>query len=452
MALVPSSKTLRETELVPLAKEIRRLADLVNNEKRDFSAEEKQAWEKVNADYETTRARCEALERASTIETALATSTDGSTGREDFNGKQRETGKVKPTEEDRALALQAWCRVQEGRNLKDKHKRAAKLCKVDPYKRHIDIKLPKNYRQTRSMAKAYLRQEEARALGVNINTAGGYLVPEGFVNNLEIALLQYGGILEVADVMRTTTGQDLPWPTVNDTTNKGSLITENTTVSELDTTFGMVVFHAFKYTSGMVQVPAELLEDSAFNLAMELGGLLGIRLGRIFADHFTFGTGASQPTGIQTQATLGITTASPTAIAADELYKLIHSIDPAYRKDPSFGLMCHDQILLVIKLLKDGAGRYLWQSGLANGAPDTIDGNRLTINQSMSNAAASTNITVLAGAFGKFKVRWVNQMRMRRLVERYADSDQEGFVGFMRADSNLLDAGTHPVKYLQQHV
>ena len=113
--------------------------------------------------------------------------------------------------------------------------------------------------------------------------------------------------------------------------------------------------------------------------------------------------------------------------------------------------MMHDQILLYIKKLKDGAGRYLWQSSLAGSRPDTIDGQPIQINQSMANAVTNNAFTIVYGASEKFKVRWVAQLRMRRLVERYADADQEGFVAFMRADSNLLDAGTHPLKMMQQH-
>jgi HK97 family phage major capsid protein len=63
-------------------------------------------------------------------------------------------------------------------------------------------------------------------------------------------------------------------------------------------------------------------------------------------------------------------------------------------------------------------------------------------------AIASGNKTVIYGALRKFKIRDVSAIRMRRLVERYADSDQEAFVMFMRSDANLVDAGTHPIKYL----
>jgi HK97 family phage major capsid protein len=108
----------------------------------------------------------------------------------------------------------------------------------------------------------------------------------------------------------------------------------------------------------------------------------------------------------------------------------------------------HDQILLKIKQLKDGFGRYLWQAGLAYGTPDTLDGDPIFINQSMDSTVASTKKTVAYGALKKYKIRDVSSIRLRRLVERYADADQEAFVLFARADGNLLDAGTHPIKYM----
>jgi HK97 family phage major capsid protein len=459
----PTSKSLREKELVPLAKEIRRMADLVNNEKRDFTAEERQKWEQLDKDYNSLRARIEVMERGEKVDADMAAPAGATDiGRQDLSGKRSKT-RPQVNEEDRALALQGWMRSQMGYELRKKHVAAIdrvnrtvkRRFRIQPNRRFLDIPLTKNYRhvrrQYRGSAMARRAEAEGRALAVNVNTAGGYTIPEGFVSNLEVALLQYGGVLEVADVMRTDSGQDLPWPTVNDTTNKGARLTENTTVGQQDVTMGQVIFHAYKYTSKLVLVPAELLEDSAFDLAEVLAELLGIRLGRVFADDFTVGIGgAGAPQGVVTGATVGVTAASSTAIAADELYTLKHSVDPAYRKDPSFGWMMHDQVLLYIKKLKDGLGRYLWQSSLAEGRPDTIDGDPLTINQSMASSVATGNTTVLAGAFSKFKVRWVNQMRLRRLVERYADSDQEGFVAFMRADARMLDAGTHPIKSLKQ--
>ncbi len=456
-----TAKALREKR-APLAAEIRRQADLVNAENRDFKAEERAAWEKVNKDYDDLTRQIQIAERADTVTQDQDRRATDPVGREDSDRrKRRKKGGggdgATVTEEHRALALQAWVRTQEGLGLKARHVEACRLVGLNPRKRDLPIRLDNDYDQVRDRCWTAAAMRAARALGreqrtlsAQIPGSGAYTIPTGFVNNLETALLAYAQLRGVCDVMRTEGGEDLPWPSANDTSNKGALLAENTAAAtNVDPTFAQsVVLHAYKYTSRIVLVPAELMEDSAFNLANWLGDVLGIRRGRIEADHFTTGTGSSQPTGIVTAATLGITAASSTAIAADELYALKHSVDPAYRTGASW--MFHDQVLLYIKKLKDGIGRYLWQSSLALGAPDTLDGDPITINQSMASSVATTNKTVLYGQMKKYKIRDVSTVRMRRLMERYADADQEGFVLFWRTDGNLLDAGTHPVKYLKQ--
>ena len=46
-------------------------------------------------------------------------------------------------------------------------------------------------------------------------------------------------------------------------------------------------------------------------------------------------------------------------------------------------------------------------------------------------------------------IRRVAGVQVLRLVERYADFNQTGFLAFQRWDGQLVDAGTHPIKYFQ---
>jgi HK97 family phage major capsid protein len=111
--------------------------------------------------------------------------------------------------------------------------------------------------------------------------------------------------------------------------------------------------------------------------------------------------------------------------------------------------MFHDNLLLYIRKLKDSQNRYLFQDAAA-GAPPTIWGSPLRDQPAHGFGVTTTQKTIVYGQLNKYKIRDVQTIRLRRLVERYADSDQEGFVAFMRSDGNLLDAGVAPVKYLVQ--
>lgn len=454
-----TAKELREKRGKSVA-DSRKILDAADAEKRELTKEEDERFEAFHVEQEKLKAQIDKIERQEKLEAEQRASIgDPKIGKEDASGKEEAAGNgdgaaAAVTEEHRALALQAWLRSGKGKELTKEQDAACKLVNLNPRVREFDMALGGDYRKVRAAlydsAMEYRRRAglESRAQSININTAGGYLIPEGFVYNLEQALLAFANMRSVATVFRTDSGNDLPWPTNNDTGNKGAIIAENTVVTEQAMTFGQIVFHAYKYTSFEILISAELMQDSAFNLAQYAGEALGVRLARIQADHFTTGTGAGQPTGIVTAATLGKTGASSTAIAADEIFDLKHSVDIAYR--PGAGFMFHDNIFLALKKLKDGLGRYLWKDSLAGGTPDTLDGDPITINQSMASSIATTNKTMLYGQLKKYMIRDVAGLRLVRLDERYADLDQVAFLAFMRCDGNLLDAGTHPVKYYAQ--
>jgi len=436
-----SSGELRENR-EEIKVEICKLRDTVlgkdGQEGREFTSEEQGKWDKLNGEYDSLTRQIDIATRAETLEATSSAPLPMGVPVDDDPGTVRNRD-GSPNAEDRSLAFQGWARYQSGIDLEDRHTEALERCSVNPRNREFRFEL--HSRPARTL-------DEFRAQSVGTTTAGGFLVPEGFVNNFEHALLQFGGVRQVAQVMRTTTGNDLPWPTVNDTGNAGALIAENAAVTEQDITIGQLLLKAYKYTSKLVRVSTELMQDSAFNMATELGSLLGERIGRIANTHQTTGTGSGQPNGIVTASTLGKTTATGSAIAPDELFDLVHAVDPAYRANATF--MMHDNILLAIRKLKDSNNQYLWVPGIGGAAPDRLLGYSVVTNQDMASSVGVNNITVLFGDMSKYKIREVADIRFRRADELYLANDQVGFVAFMRMDANLLDAGTNPVQHLKQ--
>lgn len=297
-------------------------------------------------------------------------------------------------------------------------------------------------------------EEHRAAMGTTSGAVGQYSVPDATMQALERAMLAFGGMRQVATIIRTDTGAALPFPTTDDTSNKGAILTENTQVSEVDPTFGQLTLDAYMYSSKSVLVSLQLLQDSSVDIPSMIGSMLGERIGRIQNDHFTTGTGSSQPNGIVTAATSSAITLSGTATATyDNVVDLIHSIDPAYRERSKF--MFHDGALKMLKKIKvlqysgDTAGVPLWQPSLVAGQPDLIHGYPYVINQSMTTPATAVK-SLIFGALDKYLIRDVREITLVRLNERYADYHQVGFLAFARSDGDLLDAGTHPVKYATQ--
>lgn len=290
--------------------------------------------------------------------------------------------------------------------------------------------------------------DELRAMSTSA-TAGGDTIPETLVAMIERQLLAFGGMREVgARIVRTATGEPMDVPTDDDTGNTGELLAENNAANEQDITTGQKTLNAYKYSSKMIRVSRELLQDTAVDLPTYLGEALGERIGRITNSHFTTANGSSKPNGVVNAATSAATTALATTVSYDELVDLQHSVDPAYRRqDPRF--MFSDATLKALKKLKDGDGKPLWVSGLAVREPDTILGDPYTINQDVADIASAAK-AIIYGAFRYFWIRDVMDITLLRLDERYAEFFQVAWVAFSRHDSELISEAAGPIKFLTQ--
>lgn len=316
--------------------------------------------------------------------------------------------------------------------------------------------LPPAEQEKYKKAFASMDPEMQRTLATTSASAGGALVPQGFVRQIESAMLYYGGIIDAADYIDTDDGAALPWPTDNDTGNDGEMVAEgsNTAVDE-DPTFGAVTFNAYLLSSKIVKVPIQLLQDSAFDLDVYLRQKLAERIARQLNSQATTANGSSTINGVVTAATAGPTIFPATSVAYSDLIDLEYSVNASYRTGPKVGYMMHDSTIKVIRKLTDDSNNPIFRvgqvtEGLAtNREPDTLNGYKLWRNNDMATPAQGAK-TILFGDFSKYKIRRVRGMALMRLVEKYAEYFQVGFLAFQRFDGDLVDAGTHPIKYLTQ--
>jgi HK97 family phage major capsid protein len=292
---------------------------------------------------------------------------------------------------------------------------------------------------------------EFRVQTAGTNSAGGYTVPVELMNEIVKSMAATGPMYD-ANIVRelnTSSGNQINIPTVDDTAGTASLHTEAAALTDdnsADATLGQKRLDAYVYDTKFVRWSMELGQDSIFNVEALLGELLGERLGRKANSILTTGTGSSQPNGIVTAASSGVTAAAVAAITCDELLDLAHSVDPAYRGSPKARFMFNDGTLKAIRKLKDGNGQYIWQMGnIQQGAPAQLLGYAYSVNQAMASLATG-NKTVLFGDFGKYIVRKVGGPVLGVMRERFWPD--LGIAGLIRLDGELVD--TAAVKYLVQ--
>lgn len=418
-------KELREKQAGIVAQARAKLDEIKDDTTPERAKEIEAEYDRAMADYDRLDERVKREEQLEAREKALAEGDDRA-----------------PKGEDRSVVP-----VKDGdkAEITDEKRKAA----FNAYLRHGVSGMTQEERSILRGLKSAAFEERAQSTS---NSAGGYTIPTTLANELIISLKAWGPMLDpgVTRQITTAAGEQINYPTMDDTSTVGVRLDENTqATSEGDLTFGTKPLNAYKYSSGPILVSSELLQDSAFDIEQILRDAMAMRIGRKVNTDLTTGDGTGDPNGIVTAASAGKTGAAQAAVTLDELLDLVHSIDPAYRSDPSVGFMFNDGTLKALRKLKDGDGNYIWQAAnVQTGAPNSLLGYRYNINQACADIATSAK-SILFGAMNRYVVRRVREFAVKRLVERYADYDQVGFIGFARYDGDLMD--TAAVKYYIGH-
>lgn len=289
-----------------------------------------------------------------------------------------------------------------------------------------------------------LSGKQARAQAVGTDSAGGYITPQSFTDSVEVMLRKTDGLFDAATLFEPTLGTAINYPILEDSaaSNAATVVSENgTSVTGPDLLFADVAFgRVTTWRSGLIRASVELVGDSQFNFEQLLARAIGVR--------FASGIGASFVSTLLTQASSGVTAASPTAVIGDELYTLIDSVDEAYQGNASW-LMRRSTLTAIRKLKASTGGEYLFPEARdAQGFPLLL-GYRVYVSPSMGPLTTGQK-PIAFGDHSRFVRRQVrNSLVVKTYVERYAELSQVGFEGYVRSDGALLKTSTTiPVKYI----
>ncbi|PAK25793.1 phage major capsid protein [Streptomyces sp. alain-838] len=371
------------------------------SENRDaLTAEERESWDRMEADLTATSQDIERMERSARMDAVQRDQAIVTTGGNAEGGENREA------DQDAAYRDAFGRFLRRGMSVLSNDQRELMLA----------------------------NHSEIRAQATSPGSAGGYFIPTDTLNKITETLKVYGGLLSEVNVITTASGNPLNWPTNDDTANVGAILGENQPVTEQDLVLGQKDLGAYTYTSKMIRASLALLQDSAFDTEGFIARKLGERIGRAIAAHLATGTGTNQPEGLFTNATAGVTGAAGqvTSVTYDDLVDLQHSVDPAYRSTAKWATS--DSGLKMVRKLKDEQGRPLWEPSVQSGVPSTLLGAPVVIDNGIPVPAASAASIGFGDLRASYVARQVAGGQMMRLEERYADYLQVGFLGFLRFD------------------
>lgn len=303
----------------------------------------------------------------------------------------------------------------------------------------------------RSALLSYMRTGDTAELRVQqsaVGANGGYSIPTTLLPEVERALLTYGGAAGYLRSLRTTSGEPINYPVSNNTSLAAAVLAESTAQSDVTAVMALKQLNVSTLATGMIRIPFQLMQDGIFDWEQFARTELGESYGRGLANYIT---GASTDASFDNLVSIvanGVTSAAPTAIGLPDITSLFGAVDPAYAANGSWVMNRSTQLYLAS--LRNAYGTPIFPLD-ADGQLSKLYGRPIVIDTLMPNIG-STNKAVLFGDLSKFILRTVPGFEIVRLNERFAELGQVAFLAFFRAGARYLDAGTHPIQALTQHV
>ena len=281
--------------------------------------------------------------------------------------------------------------------------------------------------------------EEYRAMQADSDIGGGYLVaPQQMVMELLKEVDDIAVIRQYARIHPLTKAASLGVPTLDKDADDWEWTAELRTGSETEIEFGKRELRPHPLAK-RVKISNTLLRKAAMGPEQIVRERLAYKLGITQEKAYMTGDGVQKPLGVFTASADGISTDrdvstgnTGTEIMPDGLIEAKYTLKQAYWSRARW--IFHRDALKQIRKMKDGNGQYIWQPGISGGAPDRI----LELPYTASEFAPNTFSSGLyVGILGDFRYYWIVDaldMAIQRLVELYAETNQTGFIGRYEGD------------------
>ena len=370
--------------------EAKHLLDAAAAENRDLTAEEREQWDRINADLDTRAEQIEAVKEAEKREDRVAKA---------IEGLERHVRDHKPASTDAELI--------------------------------------------RALAKGEIRSHlfgpDAEQRDV-YSTSTGAPVPTSFYNQVIMLARFTGPMLDpaVTTHLNTAGGEALQIPSLA-TYSAGTAFAQGSAIGESDPVFNsFVTLNAYKYAF-ITQLSQELIQDAGVDILGMLAEQTANGIGYSVGAKLTTGTGTVEPKGIVSAAGSGITGATGTAgvFSVANILDLIYSVDTAARTRPGAGFMMNASSISKVRQLQSSGGYYVFSPAASADQRDLVGGYPVYENPHMASTGTG-NKSVIFGDLKSYMVRIAGGGLQLDRSDEFAFN--QGLVTFraqIRVDGNL---------------
>ena len=262
---------------------------------------------------------------------------------------------------------------------------------------------------------------------------GGALIPETIVNYIIKKVYDICPILERSQKFNVKGTVEVPYYPADSQNINVAYQTEFTPIASSSGSFDTVSLTGF-LAGALTKVSRSLINNVNFDIVGFVVDEMAIAIKRFIEHELLIGT-SGKVTGLSTLSN-GITTASGTAITADEVVALHDSIKDVFQQNAIW--IMSSKTRTALRTLKSNTGYYLLNDDISTPFGTSLLGKPVYVSDNMPEIAAGNNV-IFYGDMRGLGTKFSEEINIEVLRERYADEHAIGVIGWFEFDSKVID-------------
>lgn len=262
---------------------------------------------------------------------------------------------------------------------------------------------------------------------------GGSLIPETIVNYIIKKVYDISPILERSQKFNVKGKLDIPFYPADSQNITVAYQSEFSPLASSSGSFDTVQLTGF-LAGALTKISRTLINNVDFDIVGFVVDEMAEQIARFIEGELLNGT-ASKVAGLST-LTNGITTASASAITADEVVKLHDCIKDRFQQNAIW--IMSPATRTALRLLKDSMGRYLLNDDVSTPFGTSLLGKPVFVSDNMPDIATGKKV-IFYGDMKGLATKFNEDINVEVLRERYADEHAVGVVSWFEFDAKVID-------------
>lgn len=265
-------------------------------------------------------------------------------------------------------------------------------------------------------------------------TANGAIIPTTIANRIIKKVFDICPILEKSTKYNVKGNLDLPYYDIDTTTINVAYQAEFTAMQSSSGTFKKISLSGF-LAGALTKVSRSLINNAQFDVVSFIIDEMAYAIKRFIENELLNGT-TGKVEGLST-LTNSLTSASATAITADEVVKLQGKVKDDYQANAIW--IMNPETRDALRLLQDKMGRYLLQDDITAPFGKVLLGKPVYVSDNMPKIATG-NTAIYYGDMSGLATKFAEEINIEVLREKYADEHAVGVIGWFEFDAKVENA------------